>query len=162
MLDYLFAPRWRTSASRERSRSSTRCSATAADDDDERAVRMLAEVRMAQGRHDDAVEIYRDAVQRWPRRTRPQRAGDGALLVGPRRRGERAGPARGAGPRLPSVELVARAKRSPSSTATTRRASYAIAAIARDDANVRAWIASRNAEYYLHRYADALATARRT
>ena len=129
-------------------------------DDDEKAVRMLASVRFAQGRHDESIALYRDAQARWPASPRIRaelvtalywsgRVDEANALV----------PAAPPDRSLSSAALAARANELAQLNRYDEARDHAIAAIRRDDANAPAWHSLANAEYYLHRYADALATS---
>jgi len=160
MLDYLFVAEMEDKRFTQTLALIDKMLGNRSDEDDERAVRMLAEVRMAQGRHDDAVEVYRDASQRWPASGRV-RAGLVTALYWSGRVEEasalvpRAAPDRS----LPSVDLSSHAKSLAELNRYDESREYGIAAIARDESNVSAWTILANAEYFLHRYADSLATA---
>jgi tetratricopeptide (TPR) repeat protein len=129
-------------------------------DDDEKAVRTLAQVRLEQGKNDEAVALYRDAAARWPESSRV-RAGlvttlywtghvDEANALVPRRPPDRS---------QSSVELSSRARALAELNRYDEARDHAAAAIARDRENVDAWTQLSNAEYFLHRHADALTTA---
>ena len=160
MLDYLFVAEMEDKRFTQTLALVDKMLGNRSDDDDERAVRTLGDVRMAQGRYDDAVEVYRDAMQRWPASGRV-RAGLVTALYWSGRVDEanalvpRAAPDRGRA----SVELSAHAKSLAELNRYDEAREYAIAAISRDDGNAGAWMQLANAEYYLHRYADSLATA---
>jgi len=123
-------------------------------------VRTLASVRFAQGKHDDAIALYRDAQARWPASPRIRadlvtalywsgRVDEANALV----------PVEAPDRSSSSVALSARANELAQLNRYDEARDHAIAAIRRDETNAAAWMTLSNAEYYLHRYADALATA---
>jgi len=129
-------------------------------DDDEKAVRTLASVRFAQGRHDDAIGLYRDAKARWP--ASPSIRAELVTALYWSGRVDEANalvPVEAPDRSSSSVALAARASELAQLNRYDEAREYAIAAIRRDEANAAAWMTLSNAEYYLHRHADALATA---
>ncbi|HEY8243309.1 MAG TPA: tetratricopeptide repeat protein [Casimicrobiaceae bacterium] len=129
-------------------------------DDDEKAVRMLAGIRLAQGKADEAIALYRDAAVRWPESSRV-RAGLVTALYWSGRVDEANAlvPRSAPDASLSSLELTSRAKALSELNRYDEAREHAIAALRNDRANADAWTQLANAEYYLHRYTDALATA---